>query len=834
TAVLGTLMGGKTSTLGTAVSSLAGGYSELKAGYDRAGQVISRTDALGNTNTVEYTAFGERIRETFKINSSTTTWATYAYDRRGLLNRENNELGLATTRTLDAFGRVTQVTDARNLTTKYEYDRLGRQITLIDGTNTTSRTTYDAHDRVLSKLDGRGNTTTYAYNSTARTMIMTTAEGVQVTTTANGFGETVSIKNGRGHITTYTYDNDGRLLKTIDPIATNTNTYDKAGRLSISQDGRGTNTHYTYDAANRVLTQVINPGTGNLNITTTYRYDAQGRKTWEQDAAGTWTRTDYDAKGQVTAIVVDPRRGPNWVSGADDNPNGLNLETRFTYDARGNTVIVTEGVGTPLATKTVYLYDKLGRRTQEVVDADGLALKTTYTYSGTGYVLSKTDALGNVTRYTYDANNRVIHTVDALGHVTTNSYDGNGNLIKVTQHATAIDLTGLVLGLPPTTVTGRLNTSADDRVTQYVYDKDNRLTFTVDANGYVTRNQYDAAGNVVKRTQYANLLQGTLAANGNIEIRTSGTGTGAYLIENTLQDRVEQTVYDGLNRATFTIDAEGYVTAYLYTANGGLYQTTRYANPVVRRETLGPNNVPSIGSNVPATGAYILTSAQDQLTQLAYDAAHRPIFRWDAERNVTRFIYDGNGRVIEEIHYANKLEGTLTPYPGRPAVIAANAAAPSSGVYVRLHATDDRTTQYSYDGAGRLKDSINAEGETTRHTYDETGNLISKTIAYGTGVAATTHYAYDKAGRLTDETRAHGTPEAITTHYEYDALGNQVRIFEAYGTADQRLTQQQFDLLGRKTGAIDALGHSITTEYNAFGDIVKLTDANGNAGYFYT
>ncbi|MGY1490816.1 hypothetical protein ACW4YW_15525, partial [Methylobacillus pratensis] len=834
TAVLGTLMGGKTSSLGTAVSSLAGGYSELKTGYDKSGRAISHTDALGNTNPLDYNAFGELRTEVTRINSSTTTWASYTYDRRGVLKSNSNELGLNTTRILDAFGRVTQVTDARNNTTKYDYDRLGRQITFIDGTNITSRTTYDAHDRVLTKVDGRGQTTTYTYNSAARTMVMTTAEGVQVTTTTNGFGETVSIQDGRGNTTTYAYDADGRLLKTIDPIATNTNTYDKAGRLVMTQDGRGTNTQYTYDAANRVLTQVINPGAGNLNLTTTYRYDAQGRKTWEQDATGTWTRTDFDAKGQVTSIVVDPKRGPNWVSGADDNPAGLSLETRFSYDARGKTQIVTEGYGTPSATKTVYLYDKLGRRTQEVIDADGLALKTTYTYSGTGYVLSKTDAAGNVTRYTYDGNNRVIHTVDAMGYVTTNAYDATGNLVKVTQHATAIDLTDLAVGIPPTTVTARLITSANDRVTQSVYDRDNRLIFTVDANGYVTRNEYDTAGNVVKRTQYANKMQGTLAANARIELLASGTGTGAYVLLNSLQDRVEQTVYDALNRATLTIDAEGYVTAYLYTANGGLYQTTRYANPVERRAGLTANVAPPIVSSVPANGPYVLASAQDQLTQMAYDAAHRPIFRWDAERNVTQFIYDGNGRVIQEIRYANKLEGSLAVYPGRPSVIAADATAPTSGVYVRRNATEDRTTQYSYDGAGRLKDSINAQGETTRHTYDETGNLITKTVAFGTSAAVTTRYVYDNAGRLTDETRADGTAEAITTHYEHDALGNQLRIFEAYGTADQRLTQQQFDLLGRKTRAIDALGNTISTDYNAFGDIVKLIDANGNAGYFYT
>ncbi|MFD2646169.1 hypothetical protein, partial [Pseudomonas japonica] len=50
--------------------------------------------------------------------------------------------------------------------------------------------------------------------------------------------------------------------------------------------------------------------------------------------------------------------------------------------------------------------------------------------------------------------------------------------------------------------------SADDRVTSYVYDALGRQRFSVDALGYISERSYDAAGNVVEETRYANKLQG--------------------------------------------------------------------------------------------------------------------------------------------------------------------------------------------------------------------------------------------------------------------------------------------------------------------------------------
>ena len=113
---------------------------------------------------------------------------------------------------------------------------------------------------------------------------------------------------------------------------------------------------------------------GRLIAQTTY--DKSGRQLEVTDARGTVTRFGYDQRNRVIEQRVDP--------------GGLNLTTRFAFDALGRQISVTEGAGTAAARVTKYSFDRKGRTTMVVVDADadGLQLSTTYGY----------DALDNVVR----------------------------------------------------------------------------------------------------------------------------------------------------------------------------------------------------------------------------------------------------------------------------------------------------------------------------------------------------------------------------------------------------------------------------------------------------
>ncbi len=169
------------------------------------------------------------------------------------------------------------------------------------------------------------------------------------------------------------YDANGQLKTVTNAAGSASQSYDRAGQKIETTDANGIKTAYTYDAAGRMLTRTVDP-TG-LNLTTKTFFDGGGQAIWQQDANGIWTQMQYNADGELVSIVVDPLNVPNTTSTQTAitliaNSTGVNLRTEYTYDSAGNTLTVTEGVGSSQPKVTQYSYDVLGRRTQEAVDPE--------------------------------------------------------------------------------------------------------------------------------------------------------------------------------------------------------------------------------------------------------------------------------------------------------------------------------------------------------------------------------------------------------------------------------------------------------------------------------
>jgi YD repeat-containing protein len=278
----------------------------------------------------------------------------------------------------------------------------------------------------------------------------------------------------------------------------------------------------------------------------------------------------------VIETIIDPKRGPNWVSGADDKPTGLNLRTTYSYDAAGRTLSVTEGGGSAQPRITEYRYDSLGRRAQEIVDpgAGKLNLTTSYTYDANGNVVAKTDANGQVCRYVYDAANRLQFKVDATGAVETYGYDAEGRRTATTVYANRISLTSpTVLGnaISANDISARLSSSANDITTRTTYGKDGRAVFSLDGTGALLERVYDKNGNVIKSIAYT--TRPTLSAYDLASVRTAANALP------TTNNRITRAFYDAANRAAFSVDAEGYVSAFQYDQLGQAIGSVRYAVP---------------------------------------------------------------------------------------------------------------------------------------------------------------------------------------------------------------------------------------------------------------
>lgn len=783
--------------------------------YGVTGKLAGTVDALGNVSSWSYDAFGEAIGHLQGIGGGQSVGETIAYDHRGLQIGSTLDAGginAVSSVKYDAFGRVISSTDANGNVRTQQYDRLGRVVVSTDPLNASVSSTYDAFDRVLSKTDALGNVTTYAYDKQARSVSITTPENITIVTQRNRSGQTVSVTDGSGNVTTYSYDKNGNLVSTVSALTTTSSRYDEAGRLIETTDANGNKVAISYDAANRVLTRTVDAA--GLNLITRYAYDAKGQQISVTDPNGTVTQFTYDLKGQLLRQVVDA--------------SGLDLSTLYSYDGRGKTLSVTSSGGT----QTKYSYDKLGRRILEQLDPNGLNLTKSYAYDKNGNVISSTDANGYQTRYVYDADDQLIYTVDPLGYVQRSDYDAAGHVVRTVSYANAINVANLSNALTLGQIQARIVASqAGDTIVNRLFDKDGRLVATVreisGISGEVSKYVYDANNNLTETIVYAN----------RITLANWVRGTMPAPLADAAHDADTRTVYDQLNRAIYSVDASGAVTAQKYDGNGNVIERTSYAKAIAsstamttaalgaavavvadavrdmqvrnvydaaNRVTWSVNGVGAVTQRIydadgnvikyvayattvahGALASSVVASANDRMTDTVWDAASRQVFQIDALGNVEQVVYDKNGNATRHIGYATAI---AAPTLGAKATVASVMSA------LHADAVHDRTSQAAYDMANRLVLAVDAAGAVVENTYDATGNVVqsksySRTIAVS-GLSAT------------------ASPQEIRNLLSTDAVND-------------RIVRKVFDGDGRAVFTVDALGYVSRNEYDVAGRVTR-------------
>ncbi|QSI28274.1 LysM peptidoglycan-binding domain-containing protein [Variovorax sp. RKNM96] len=791
-------------------------------GYNATGTKASTTDALGSITSYSYNAFREATASSYTLKSGYVVTDTATFDRRGLKTKTTQDAGtlnITERKIYDAFGRATDVFDANGGRTQFAFDRLGRVAYTYDALNGQRLTEFDAFNRVMYQRDAVGYWTSFGYDLANRRTTVATSEGVAVTTTRNRQGQTQSVTDGRGNVASYTYDKSGNLLQTsaaldgTTTIATSA-TYDKTGLKFNSSDANGVVSSYTYDAANRLLTRTLDP-TG-LNLVTTYGYDAKGQTVNVTDPNGTVTATTFDLAGQTISKVIDP--------------TGLRLTTSYTHDTTGKLLTVTD----PNGSVTQYTYDGAGRRIKEQVDPAGLNLTRSYEYDAADNVTRSIDANGNATRYAYDANNRLVFTLDALGNLSKQEYDAEGRITRRTAYAAPIDTTGLGNALTVAQIQAKVVVSTGSDVTESRrYDRDGRLSFSVDGTGAVVEYKYDKANNVIETRAYANRID---LAGWNI------AGNPPVVADATRDERV-RTVFDALNRATWKVDGAGGVVQYFYDANGNVTESRAYATALTST-AFGNWN----GTSAPPVAA---DATRDQRIRTVYDTANRATWNVDALGDVTQYTYDALGNVVAKRSYSTPLTPTaLASWDGR------TAPAPV------LDDAHDQRVRNVYDAANRLIWSVDGIGAVNKTEYDANGNVTRRSqyatpIAEGADPASVaesdadrvTDYLYDAGNRLCYQLRWTDTSELMSgagwmrevTSYDYDGVGRLVRqtahawpllsyvgndIDSVFGNLSVAPGSDQakymvYDAAGRLSWSVDGTGAVMRNSYDGTGRVVR-------------
>jgi RHS repeat-associated protein len=372
--------------------------------YNPAGLLVQTVYPDSATIAFEYDKNGNRIRS-IDVDGNATQ---FGYDNEGQLMTVTDVSGHVTSYQRDSLGNVTTQVDALGRETRYEYDLLSNQTQITRPLNQSSSRTYLADGQLETETDFAGNTTSYTYGLRGELRRIEFSDGNSIAYEYDDFGNPIRTIDSVDGTSTASYDERNQLLEMTRPDDSFLRyRYDQAGNL-ISLTSPGGTATYTYDSLNRLI------ATDDVNgATTSYFYDAEGNILNVNYGNGVIETRTYDELNRMMSNELRDGLG--------------NLLSRVDYEreANGNISQVSYSNGDA----TTYRYDANNRLLQETRQSQGSALHvTSYTYDAVGNRLSASDSSSGTSFYQYDANDRLIQVIGA--EERNYQYDVNGQRLS--------------------------------------------------------------------------------------------------------------------------------------------------------------------------------------------------------------------------------------------------------------------------------------------------------------------------------------------------------------------------------------------------------------------
>ncbi len=423
----------------------------------------------------------------------------------------------------------------------------------------------------------------------------------------------------------------------------------------------------------------------------------------------------------------------------------------------------------------------------------------------------------------------------------------------------------------------RLNTNAPQNATivRLIMPDGNQFPFTKNSDGTLTNTTVPSLRGAVM----------TVAANGEASLRWKEGAVFVFVPGNVVLGSVLESITDRNGNQV-----------NLVRNPSGPSQITEIIDPVGRKLLLsydGADRILSvtdpIGRNVGYTynaqgRLETVTDAENGLTQYVYDTQGRLTQVTDARGVViAKNTYDNSGRIIKQVladggefdfsyvlmnplvPNSPVLESIVTDPLGQTTTYRFNAQGNLVNVtdhlgQVRVYEREPGTNQlmaitgtgscaacgnvgggdvsFTYDEQGNVSSRTDALGNTARFTYEAVFNKVTSiTDAFGDAVI----FKYDGFGDLLSRTDKNGNttifkynqfgqviqrtdPLNHSTTFDYDEFGNLIAVTDALG----HVLQTQYDEISRSVESIDALGRNTKTAYDKLGRVVGVTDAKGN------
>ena len=759
----------------------------------------------------------------------------YSYDKRGNLLSESISVSGSINTTqyqYDGLSKVTAMIDPMGYATKYLYDQNGNMIKTIDprysamdaGTAPGIEYEYDAFNRPFR---------TTVFDGTSRSVISYRQYDNRGNLTLDVDGEGYNKENPTASAgKSYTYDAQNRVIAV------------KTAQVDFINKKNGTDTYssiFTYDGSSRVLSQKDAYGNATKNV-----YYLNGLIKQKTYPDGTTESYEYDDTGRTMTILTD-RAG--YKSTVYQNIFGKPYKSIFADNSMQLNEYSPDGLLTKstdrMGNAKTFEYDLLGNciLKKELQSSENGAdcyrlTKTTYNELGNAISIETFQLIGseeisadNRVTYSYDKNSRLLKVNGPLSRETVNEYDKCGNLItkKEKQDGNAYIITRNVYDIQSRLVESELLVNPADldnnsiinvefdkeykelikSKTIYSYNKNNQLISKTDANGNISKIEYDLDNRPVKKIDAkGNATSYQYDYNGNI------------LQEKNAKDIVTSYEYDSMSRLIRKIspaaDGDVAVTRYVYDSMGNLVKQ------------IDPNNY-----NAQKDTAELVD------TMLGYSYIYDCMNRRTATispvgQGVEYFSYNANGNIIKKVdglRYTTDIQsskGTSYTYDAMGNLIEATDALGNSssikydilGSIISKSDENGNVTQYRYNADRTLAEIIFADGGQVSYTYDLLGRKTRQIDQLGNETA----FSYNSFGTLKQTVDAYGN----TTLSKVDLVGNVVitkdkRGSQTYVTYDQlnRPIRKKIPFEADASGSIiysvenytyDELGRVVTTE----------------------
>jgi RHS repeat-associated protein len=578
-----------------------------------------------------------------------------------------------------------------------------------------------------------------------------------------------------------------------------------------------------------------------LDRTETYEYGNYRKLTKHVDVHGTETAYGVDSKGRRKSAIVTGSNGQKlheelYVYADEDGDSSSNLPG-FLVSKTRKAYALLSGMPWEQDLKVQFVPDAYGRVEREIVDPDGFALRTSYSYDLNNNKIGTLDPRNILTVFTYDDLNRLekvtygdthfkeyfyntkgekFREQDEAGNSTLFEYDAFGRIAKQ-----ARDLDG----------NGEI--SAGDPIAQTTYNKLGLVTRSIDPRGNASLTFYDSLN------RPSDVFQGVPEAsssNGLEQLQTLAANSRSITHDELFYENSANTGGGLLSafRPTKTIRHNA-VSSSLGEADVSLESRAVYDKiyrPVETSQEYAPglSRVIRMAYGLPEDNEYesLIAEVTDSLGK------------------VIRTKTDGLGRVTEVIDGFGLADPSLTK-TGRTFYT-------STGLPWRTIDPMDRHSEIEYDKAGRAVKSwlpdpvtglVTGNSPRTQTLYDGNGNVTAVIDAE----ERRTDFEYDLRNRKWRTTAPAvtnaGDPDAPVSNVrpvaemEYDAVGNPIAVKDVrgaitrtfYDRANRPEKVRSNPVSGAPSAVSDTLGPNditVKTTYDPAGLILSVQDGNGN------